>query len=292
MRFYIQVLGTILGLSAAMVFGQTATNEAGITFTTIDVPGMPFTALQGINTAGDIVGYYATSSDPQGPYHAFLWHDGTFTFFDYPGSQGTLARRINDAGLIVGYAVFRNGNVLRGFSYDGTNWKTIMQSGSTATWVEGVNNHGVIVGGVGSVGSTRGFEFKGGQFKDVTPPGSHRYVFDSGLNDLGTIVGSSDFGGFSYSNGTFTHMDFPGSQYTEVHDINDSGVMVGQYEMPATGYSGFWFLDGTYTTLNYPGALWTFAEAINSLNQVVGYYELEGGSVHGFLTSPVVAAKR
>src|SRR2546427_9879475 len=68
-----------------------------------DFPGATFTSFRGINTAGDIVGFYATAT---GVGHGFLLRGGTFTTIDPPGSLGTLALGINDQGDIVGEYVF------------------------------------------------------------------------------------------------------------------------------------------------------------------------------------------
>src|SRR5437773_12498902 len=75
--------------------------SAQLTYTSIDVPGAGYTSVQGINTAGDMVGYYGNTSN--GPFHGFLLRGGNFTFFDYPGAGSTVASKINDSGLIVGY---------------------------------------------------------------------------------------------------------------------------------------------------------------------------------------------
>jgi probable HAF family extracellular repeat protein len=85
--------------------------NAEITFTTIDVPGAFSTAVHGINTNGDMVGFYSNTQN--GPYHSFIYRGGTFTPFDYPGAISTYATGINDSGLIVG---FNGGALEHGFS--------------------------------------------------------------------------------------------------------------------------------------------------------------------------------
>jgi probable HAF family extracellular repeat protein len=67
---------------------------ANLTFTTIDVPGAFSTEAQGINSAGEVVGYYTVTE--VSPAHAFLFSNGTFSFFDYPGADQTAAYGIND----------------------------------------------------------------------------------------------------------------------------------------------------------------------------------------------------
>jgi probable HAF family extracellular repeat protein len=73
---------------------------SGGKFTTIDVPGaVGLTAAQGINSPGQIVGYY---SDSSGSSHGFLLSGGKYTTIDFPNGTNTQADAINDSGQIVG----------------------------------------------------------------------------------------------------------------------------------------------------------------------------------------------
>src|SRR6266704_6826511 len=95
-------LALFLLFCCGLVHAQTPTDiTSQLTFTSIDVPGAGFVGAEGINTAGDIVGYYAKTNN--GPFHSFLLSGGNFMFFDYPGGRSTVATGINDSGLIVGY---------------------------------------------------------------------------------------------------------------------------------------------------------------------------------------------
>jgi probable HAF family extracellular repeat protein len=71
------------------------------TFATFDVPSATATFGEGINSAGQIVGYYSYS---MGSPHGFLYSGGVYTTFDDPlGYGGTVGLGINDSGQIVGY---------------------------------------------------------------------------------------------------------------------------------------------------------------------------------------------
>src|SRR6266404_4769408 len=72
------------------------------TYTTIDDPfGTVGTQAYGINSAGQIVGYYADSLQNE---HGFLYSGGTYTTLDDPSASGrTVATGINGKGQIVGY---------------------------------------------------------------------------------------------------------------------------------------------------------------------------------------------
>ena len=69
--------------------------------TTIDVPGMDQTRLQGINNEGQIV---IDGVDSQLRHHSWLLDDGRFTEIEPRGvATGSLATDINDDGRIVGW---------------------------------------------------------------------------------------------------------------------------------------------------------------------------------------------
>jgi hypothetical protein len=66
----------------------------------------------------------------------------------------------------------------------------------------------------------------------------------------------------------------PGAISTQANDINDSGEIVGQYELPnASGDLGFIYSGGKYTTISIPGAYDTQAFGISNNGTVVGIYE-------------------
>jgi probable HAF family extracellular repeat protein len=74
----------------------------GTTWTTLDVPGfLNFTNPQGINDAGDVVGFV---TDIQNQYHGFEYSNGVYTITDVPGATNTRFFDINDSGQIVGEA--------------------------------------------------------------------------------------------------------------------------------------------------------------------------------------------
>ena len=260
--------------------------QAQLTFTTIDVPGAGYTSVQGMNTAADLVGYYADYGGA--PTHAFLYRAGTFTFFDYPGADSTVATAINDSGLIAGYADF--GATVKSFLYDGTTFTDITAGNRSDTTVWGMNNLGDLVGGAGTIYSTQGFAYRGGRFKKIAPPGSYVYVYSTGVNDSGAIVGwftgDVDIHAFLYNHGVFTKIDFPGSTQTEAWDINDNGVVVGWYwSATYSGDLGFTLGKGHYSSFWYPSAKYTVPRAINLADQTAGDYSFDGIVVHGFVAS-------
>ena len=60
------------------------------TYTTLDFPSAGWTWAQGINDAGQIVGYYTLSCNS---YFGFLYNNGNFTDINYPGADSTYSFR-------------------------------------------------------------------------------------------------------------------------------------------------------------------------------------------------------
>jgi len=122
-------------------------------YTTLDDPLGPLgTSAQGINTSGQIAGYYLDSSNSS---HGFLYSGGTYTTLDDPLANavagGTAANGINGAGQIIGYyrdATFK----YHGFLYSGgasgtyTTLPDDPSAGPLGIVPYGINASGQIVG--------------------------------------------------------------------------------------------------------------------------------------------------
>src|SRR5581483_10498525 len=89
--------------------------------------------------------------------------------------------------------------------------------------------------------------------------------------------------GFLFEGGTYTPIDFPGSNRTEPLGINSSGQVVGDYFGDGR-LRGFLLSGGTFLTFDVFGSTQTTGFGVNDLGQVVGRYSA-GASVHGFLLS-------
>jgi len=285
-----------LSLSAPIAQAQSKVETLNLTFTTIDVPGAAITNVLGINTAGELVGNYSAGS--ASPSHGFLYGGGTFTFLDYPGADSTIARGINDSSQISGCAGIGNGTSIVGFVYDQGAFTTITAPGKADTDVWGIDNAGDLVGGVGTtLSSTKAFELKAGRFKNISPPGTYVYVYGTGINNLGEIVGFTLDGpsssAFAYKTGRFQSLIFPGpTLMTLALGLNDNGVLVGWYEgcSPTCADHGFVMVNGKYFSFDYPDSIGTFADGINASGQIVGSYTLDGSTFHGYVTNPITTA--
>jgi probable HAF family extracellular repeat protein len=125
----------------------------------------------------------------------------------------------------------------------------------------------------------------------------------NGINDSRVVVGTYSVTqqcvhtfcatpyGFSWSNGTFTTITFPGSNGTVATGINNNGQIVGNYTTVALTpqkSNGFIYSGGTFTTLDVSGAVLTQPEGINNSGQVVGYFQSpsdQSPADHAFLYS-------
>ena len=278
----------VLVLAAHATWAQSQIKTVQLNFTTVAIPGAGFTGVEGVNTAGNMVGFYGASSN--GPFHSFMLSGGIFTYFDYPG-QSTQAYGINDAGLVSGTA----GDLdVRGFLYDGTTFTTLQHGNDTATFVFHLDNAGDAVGGTGTPGVTIAFEWTNGQFEKLAPHRSNVYVFNTGINNLGEVVGWTTSGlainSYTYQQGKFHKIDIPGANQIEAWGVNDNGIVVGWYGVSGGCFCGFALLNQKLLSFEYPGAAVTIARGINSAGQIVGEYTIDNVSYFGFYTDPITAA--
>jgi probable HAF family extracellular repeat protein len=261
-------------------------------FVRIDVPNSTFTAANGINARGDIVGRY---HDVNGVTHGFLRREGVFSTIDFPGASFTAPRAINARGDIVGRMQFEDGNN-HGFLLHDGKFTQIDYPGAIATSVRGINNSGDITGARLGTNSERGFILQDGRFKNVRVPHSGTtdvwMAMDNGRVAVGDIFTDADGGIHGYIRngpGDFQIVDFPGagSPCSALRWINERGDIVGNYantldECYAFQAHGFLLRQGQFTAIDFPGSVYTETFAINDDGQIVGDYTDNNGNTHGF----------
>src|SRR5262249_38390059 len=130
-------------LLALLGFGMATPLISAITYTysQIKVPNSIATAAAGVNSSGQIVGWFNMSTG--GP-HGYLLDSGTFTTLDYPHAASTVATSINDSGEIVGYYV--GGGRTHGFTLINGQYTSFDYPGAKSTNPYAINNSGQIVG--------------------------------------------------------------------------------------------------------------------------------------------------
>jgi probable HAF family extracellular repeat protein len=251
----------------------------GGSFTQIDVPGANWTIATGINSAGQIVGYYL---DEYLKTYGFLYSGGSFTQIDAPGARHTYAYGINSAGQIVGE--FDDNTGSHGFLDTGGSFTQIDVPATSYTYAHGINSTGQIVGYFSNNTGGYGFLYAGGRFTQIDVPGALD-TFAFGINGAGQIVGifgnNTGTHGFLDTGGSFTQIDSPWvtrySMGTYAYGINSAGQIVGTFDND-TGSHGFLYSGGSFTQIDVPGASGTEAYGINDAGQIVGWTIVSGGS--------------
>jgi uncharacterized membrane protein len=155
----------------------------------------------------------------------------------------------------------------------------------TLTTARGINNHGEIVGSYRVVPPRHALLIKGGQYIPLAPTtvlGNH-YSEALKSNDRGDVVGLyiGDDGfthGFLLSGGAVTTLDFPGASDTSAYGIDESGTVVGQWDLlDSNGNTlivhGFRWENGSFAQVDFPGSGDTYLFGINARGDLVGGWD-------------------
>jgi uncharacterized membrane protein len=250
---------------------DSASSQHGFTYqggkyTTVDFPGAGATAVLGINDNGDLVGVYQVP----GPlnFHGFLRRDGQFHRINAPAATySTVAAGINNAGTIVGTYDDTHGFIYREGAY--SRWNAPQLAGEPKqTQLNGISNHGWIVGQVFSGGNWRGFWFKGEDIDFVSPVYSKDGQV-TGMNGRSDIVGCHDAAAGFVS---FNLESAEGSEKTEpfptqhsiascASSINFARAIVGNY-FTVTRPDGFLGVPALTLTVGSPADHSTVANPV------------------------------
>ncbi len=205
------------------------------------------TGANGINRAGDVVGYLWDGGT--NAMKGFLIHDGIREDIR-PGNGASLANGINDKGSIVGE-----------YKSDGSTTFAVSEGASTAF----VYSNGVYT-----------------SIDNVNPTPTSAL----GINNKGQIVGEAGNYGYFRDGDTVRLLEFPGASRTVAIGINNSGDIVGVYYIGSDPAGrGFLFSNGAFMTVDVQGAFATIPTDIHNHGEIVGRYSDINGS-HGFLAVP------
>jgi probable HAF family extracellular repeat protein len=284
---------TVLSL-AVLLLATVPLALAQGTYTQIDYPGALYTFVVGIDTAGDITGYYTDSS---GISHGLILSGATYTTIDYPGATDTYFYGVNDVGQIVGFT----GTVNIGFIYD-TQTQAFTQitfPGNIFVSPGSINNAGIVVGSIEQPDRfTTGFEAAGAARRRIVPSGA-LFTVASGITASNEIVGYFESGtgandNFSFFDGKYQLIQIPNAPNALVLATNPLGTaLVGSYNPSSGTAAGFLFQGKVLTSLQFPGSSNTYASGINAAGEVVGDFYDSSGIEHGFTwTPPADAAKK
>ena len=209
----------------------------------------------------------------------------TLERFVVTGADVTFARGIDSQGSVAGSYTLPDGSS-HGYLRDASGTLQLVDwPGGTTTFFEGITPGGIAVGFAVGPGSIGPVEYDGGVWTALTPP-PQAGVFLQGGNDSGLRVGNlvGAFGsrhGVLFTGGVPTLLDYPGAHSTELEDINELGIIVGNYRPDAVGiWHGFVhnLNSGTFRTLDHPDGAETRLRGINDFDTIVGDTLLSGAS--------------
>ena len=254
-------------------------------FTAIDYPNASGTWAWGINSRGDIAGYYMGDDKNN---HGFLMNGSHFTTIDYPGAAVTFINGIGPQGDIVGEFGMTTTSPHRGFllGADGI-YTTFDFPGATTTALVGINARGEIAGQYTLAdGAKHTFLSSSGRLTKIDYPGATN-TGTFGITPQGEVYGVYALNGvrhgYVYSTGSgFTTVDYPSATTTFVTGRNASGDIAGHWVDAAGVSHGFILSNGQFTSIDYPGASFTALSAIDAAGNIAGRCTVNGVN-RGFL---------
>ena len=285
-------------VSTQVTKAQSVPQSSSISsFGLIDFPRSPYSTANGLNSRGDVVGFYGPNLPIwDGTEQSYLLHNNTFQELLYPGSAYTGAIAINKRGEIVGwYAEPGTNGIFHAFLRKGKTYTNIDDPAFQYSVATGINNSGEIIGeAFDDVGQVHGFTINKGIYTTFDPPDSTN-TEPASINSAGVIVGlyldaNSVSHGFVYQKGQFTTVDYPGASNTLLTSINDQGQILGGFGDDVIVNGEDWpspnpfLLDqGTFTPFVLPvgDAVVTLTYTLSG-SQFVGLYVDHLGNIYGF----------
>jgi len=170
--------------------------------------------------------------------------------------------------------------------------------GGTKTFARGINDRETIVGAYRINPPRHALVIRNGKYLPLAPKsvlGGVNFSEAFKINSRGDVVGDYDDGsthGFLLHKGELITLDFPGADQTLALGINDSGVVVGEWDLldsngNLTAYHGFVWQHGTFTDVEFPGSADTSILSINANGDFVGLWDTDVNAPagHGFVSA-------
>ena len=238
---------TALALAAALALGASTApaNAQTSSYSIIELAGVP----QRINNNGQVAGWVYVGPDA----HAAIYSNGAWRDLGVAaGDQLSTLFGINNAGAAVGFS-------FASLPGPDNRWQAILAP-ANATSVQALS---------------------------VISPDSFAYA----INDSGAIVGCLNryddvfpdpHRAFLYANGSVTDLHallatHPTMDFTCARDVNNAGVVVGEFQSSSAPQRGFMYRNGAATLLaQSPTAYLSNARAVNNAGKIVGEGRLAG----------------
>jgi uncharacterized membrane protein len=310
----------LTAFAAAMAFFVVLPAHAGYTLSTVDFPGVDYSAdgytqLVGINNDGVAVGTAQINASSATFSFRYDINRNLFTPIpNYPGATSwTLAGGINDLGTIVGSESQDGGATQFAFVLKQGTFELLSRPGSnTFTQARGVNAQGDISGYAlnDSDGTYSGFIYDPASnvWTDVLPS---MVTIAQGLNSRDELVGNvyENAGivcaacqagpyGFIRSPSGFVAIFTVNGAQTDARGITDAGIITGfvwldndnyavGFVSPAPTRAGFQTLSvPAKDFVRVPGAMQTYPEGISNDGTLAGSWTDKSGASHGFIAVP------
>jgi hypothetical protein len=287
----------------------TSASAQTFTFASINVPGGFNTEARGINSSGEIAGFYQTNTTctetvldirymSSCTKHGFTYINGTYKTVDVPGAISTVVNGLNDYGDLVGTYTTNDGGI-HGFLWLHTDTIRAINPpaghSGYAMIPMSVNKYLTVVGEWGG-GSFRWVNGKSTAVAVSSDTGCPNCDGSTGIANNGTIVGFA-MKGDSWRGYLKRGTDFDffpkflnGDSFTDA--VNDKADMVGYGGGGTVAYLAKTVEsnEGTtdaekspaYLTFAYPGSSVTLPFGVNDTRSIVGAYSDSNG-IHGFL---------
>jgi hypothetical protein len=298
--------GPVASGRAAAVTAVPVTGRAGYSFGTLGDPrDATFNRLTGISNRGHISGYFGSAAaghPSQGfilrpPYAARMYQD-----IDFPHSAQTQLNGLNEQGIQVGsYSVGggQAGFYLMNGHYSAVRFPTGDNASPPVNRLLGVNNSGIAVGFYTDAGgSHHGYRYNIAtrQFSAVSVPGASS-VTAAAISNTGSVAGfftgpaGATSGFLLLTSGQLVTLTIPHATVTEALGVNDSGEVVGTYQLGRGGMAtrhGFtWTQQQGFTTVDDPdGRGTTTISGVSNAGELVGSYLDRTGHTDGLLATP------
>jgi hypothetical protein len=305
-------LSFLLFALSQFAFTQTFTYKA------INIPGATETQVRGVNSSGEIVGFYKTTSCvethiqfPNCAVHGFKIVNGVLTKLLVPHSTWTAIMGVNDYGDLVGYAATTDTGA-HGFLWKHQNTITYFNTAeagpnSDIHTVAMSVNKALVVGGAdwffSDSSPVNGWVWANGTFGTMNPGDTVAGTCCWGVNGVsnnGFLSGQNfyhDFDSAWFKSAKDEDFYLFNSRDTVGTGVNSNGDVIG---FAGGGGKGFFAArieanEGTndatekkpsFITVAFPGAKATYPFGMSDKRMIGGTYVDSNGQIHGFVATP------